>query len=173
VDAPLWIFAYGSLIWRPGFDFEERAAGFVEGWSRRFWQGSVDHRGVPAAPGRVVTLAAEPRARCWGVAYPVSARARDLVLARLAHRESGGFDRLDLEVRFGTPDRAPVTAITYVAPPGNPNYLGPASIAAIAEQVRRCHGPSGSNLEYALRLAEALEALGLEDDHVFERAARL
>jgi len=173
VDASLWIFAYGSLIWRPDFEFGERRPACVEGWSRRFWQGSVDHRGVPTAPGRVVTLAAEPGVRCWGVAYRVAEASRQLVLDNLDHRERGGFDRVDVEVWLDAPDADPVPAITYVAPPTNPNYLGPAPIAAIAEQVRRSHGPSGSNLEYALRLAESLEALGLDDEHVFELAAKL
>jgi cation transport regulator ChaC len=178
MDGSLWIFAYGSLIWRPDFEFGERRPGFIEGWSRRFWQGSVDHRGVPAAPGRVVTLAREPGERCWGVVYRVAAQQRAAVLDNLDHRERGGFDRCEVEVRFDSsdpdsPDPGSVAAITYVAPPTNPNYLGPASMAAIAEQVRGSHGPSGSNAEYALRLAESLEGLGVEDDHVFELAAKL
>jgi cation transport regulator ChaC len=185
VHQALWIFAYGSLIWRPDFEFGERRTAFIEGWSRRFWQGSIDHRGVPEAPGRVVTLAQEPGERCWGVAYRVADDRRAAVLDHLDHRESGGFDRIEVEVRFESPrpdsaaDSAPdsaahsVAAITYVAPPTNPNYLGPAPLSAIAEQVRRSHGPSGSNLEYVVRLAESLTGLGVEEDPVFELAATL
>ena len=67
----MWVFGYGSLVWRPALPFCERGVGFIEGWVRRFWQGSMDHRGVPEAPGRVVTLAPEPGAECWGVGYRV------------------------------------------------------------------------------------------------------
>jgi cation transport regulator ChaC len=169
----LWIFGYGSLIWRPDFAFAESCPGFVTGWSRRFWQGSVDHRGVPEAPGRVVTLASAPDARCGGLAYRVEADRRDEVLARLDHRESGGFERVDVQVTLRDRGREAIAAITWVAPPSNPNYLGPAPMNAIALQVRQSRGPSGSNREYALRLAESLRALGIEDEHVFELAAQL
>lgn len=163
----IWIFAYGSLIWRPDFEFSERRSGCVRGWSRRFWQASTDHRGVPGAPGRVVTLDHDPDAICWGLAYRVAPEAGDRVLAKLDHRESGGFERVSLEVSLGADRGSTVCAITYVAGPANPNYLGHAPLPEIAEQVRGAHGPSGSNLEYALRLAESLRDHDIDDDHVF------
>lgn len=42
---PVWIFGYGSLVWRPGFEFTSRKVGFIRGYSRRFWQGDTFHRG--------------------------------------------------------------------------------------------------------------------------------
>lgn len=166
----LWIFGYGSLVWRPDFPHVERRPGWVAGYVRRFWQGSTDHRGVPGAPGRVVTLVPEPRARCWGVAYRVPPGEREVVLARLDRREKGGFERRRVAVRFGADGAR--AALVYVAGPSNPNYLGPAPLDAIAEQVRRSRGPSGENAEYVLRLAAALREIGGEDPHV-EALARL
>jgi cation transport regulator ChaC len=61
----------------------------------------------------------------------------------------------------------------YVARAGNPNYLGPAPLVAISAQVRGAHGRSGSNVDYVLRLAAALRALGRRDEHVFELAERI
>src|SRR5689334_13046306 len=90
---PSWLFAYGSLIWRPGFEFAERARGFVPGWTRRFWQGSTDHRGVPGAPGRVLTLAEEEAAVCWGVAYRLDPALQEATLRQLDVREQGGYER--------------------------------------------------------------------------------
>jgi cation transport regulator ChaC len=172
-DGDLWIFGYGSLVWRPAFEHAERRPGYLRGWARRFWQGSTDHRGTPAAPGRVVTLVPESGAVCWGVAYRVDAAARSAVLRRLDHREKGGFERRRLSVQLPRAEPASAEALVYVAGPGNPNYLGPAPVADIAAQIRRCRGPSGSNTEYVLRLEEALGSLGGSDPHVSELARRL
>lgn len=170
----LWIFGYGSLIWRPAFPHVERTPGWLEGWSRRFWQGSTDHRGVPEAPGRVVTLVPEAGAVCWGAAYRVAPEQRGAVLRRLDQRERGGFERHELEVKLRRgPGAERVSALVYIAGPANSNYLGPAPLASIVAQVRASHGPSGSNAEYVLRLAEALRELGREDPHLHAIASRL
>ena len=171
MQADLWIFGYGSLIWRPAFRYAERRPGWLDGYARRFWQGSTDHRGVPAAPGRVVTLVREAASRCAGVAYRVEAGAREEVLARLDERESGGFERVAVEAAFGAGSVR--SALSYVAAPGNPNYLGPAPLDAMAAQIRAACGPSGPNLEYLERLAAALRELGGQDAHVEELARRV
>ena len=169
----LWIFGYGSLVWRPAFPFVERRAGWIGGWARRFWQSSTDHRGVPEAPGRVVTLVAAPEARCWGMTYRVEPTVAADVLAGLDHREQGGYRRVSVDVTLPEGDVLP-RVVMYLATEDNPNYAGPATLPRIAAQVRRCQGPSGPNTEYVLRLAEALRARGVdhdEDAHVFELAA--
>jgi glutathione-specific gamma-glutamylcyclotransferase len=162
-----WIFGYGSLIWRPAFGHVERRAGWVDGWSRRFWQRSTDHRGTAEAPGRVVTLVPSPGERCWGVVYRVDASDRDAVLAALDVREQQGYDRVDLDVHVGAPERGErIRALAWIATPANPCFTGGEPLEDIADVVRRSHGPSGSNLEYVLELERALEALGGRDDHV-------
>jgi len=168
---PAWVFGYGSLIWRPTFAYEERAVGWIEGWARRFWQGSTDHRGVPGAPGRVVTLVREAGARCVGVAYRLVAAERDAVLAGLDHREKGGYERHEVDVHVGASAGARTfRALVYIATETNPEYLGPVAEEALAAQVRTAHGPSGSNVEYVVRLAEALRGMDAQDDHVFALA---
>ncbi len=169
----LWIFGYGSLIWRPDFAHVERRVGCLAGWSRRLWQGSPDHRGVPEAPGRVATLHREPGAVCWGAAYRVRHEQRDEVLRRLDQRESGGFERHRVSVELKDARGERLSALVYVAGPDNANFLGPASAERIAAQVALAKGRSGTNREYVLRLAAALRGLGAEDAHVFAVAQQL
>ncbi len=163
----LWLFGYGSLIWRPDFEHLERRVAIADGWTRRFWQGSPDHRGVPEAPGRVVTLVYEPGARCHGVAYRVAPEVAGRVIADLDHRERGGYASIELTVQLHGDPLTRAAARTYLATPDNPHYLGPAPLPDIARQILRSHGPSGANVEYLVRLADALRAQKADDDHVY------
>src|SRR5690606_2434548 len=136
----LWLFGYGSLIWRPGFDYEKRVPGFVKGWARRFWQGSTDHRGTPEAPGRVVTLVEAPGASCWGVAYRLRPSTAATVLERLDHREQGGYERHQVVVTPKSPAAgSSIHALVYIAGRNNPDYLGPAPLSEMAAQIRASH----------------------------------
>jgi len=169
-----WLFGYGSIVWRPAFEYEEWAPAVLAGWRRRLWQGSTDHRGVPGAPGRVATLVPEAAARCQGVAYRIPAAERPVIAADLDHREKNGYERRELEVALA--DGRRVTAVTYIAGADNPHYLGPAPLAQMAAEVRAASGPSGSNLEYVLRLAEALRRLDAgadQDEEVLALVALL
>lgn len=159
-----WVFGYGSIIWRPSFLYVDARPAQVRGWRRRFWQGSPDHRGTPFEPGRVVTLVEDHSAYCWGVAFDVGDQDSQEIFGALDSRESGGYVRMTIDVEFA--DATCASAMTYYAPPENDNYLGHASITQIASQVRDCSGASGDNVEYVLRLAEALRKVGIRDDEV-------
>ncbi len=171
VSQSTWIFGYGSLLWKQDFPFDEARPAYVRGWERRFWQGSTDHRGVPEAPGRVVTLVRSIRAICHGVAFRLRHHERDDVIAHLDHRERGGYQRVSSDLFVS--DREVVPGVIYMADRTNPNFLGPAPVPAIAEQVRAAIGESGPNAEYVCRLADSLRELGAHDPHVFALEARL
>lgn len=161
----LWLFGYGSLIWKADFVFAKRQVAAVSGWHRRFWQGSHDHRGTPEAPGRVVTLIrCEPDTECIGMAYRVAAADVPQVLEHLDFREKNGYERHTAPLRLD--DGVTVEGLLYVATPSNFAHLGPASDEEIAAQIATSHGPSGSNQEYLMNLHEALVDLGQIDPHV-------
>ncbi|MDA1075476.1 MAG: gamma-glutamylcyclotransferase [Proteobacteria bacterium] len=161
----VWLFGYGSLIWRPDIGYLDRAPARINGWVRRFWQGSHDHRGVPDAPGRVVTLVREA-GHCDGMAYLLDADVVAATFDALDVREKNGYQRFDLPIDFLSGETQP--GIVYVAPTGNHAYLGPAPLVEMAQQIRRSHGPSGANSDYLFDLADALRSLDVSDEHVFE-----
>jgi cation transport regulator ChaC len=158
----VWLFGYGSLIFKADFPYLDRRAASIRGWSRRFWQGSHDHRGTEAAPGRVVTLVPDAGATCHGMAYLVTPEE----FAHLDYREKNGYLRLATEIRFE--DGSSVEGLVYIATHENAAFLGPAGERDIARQIAASCGPSGPNSEYLLELAHALRELGKFDQHVFE-----
>ncbi len=164
----MWIFAYGSLIFRPAFDYVERRPAYLHGWARRFWQGSPDHRGVVEAPGRVVTLVGAEGESCGGCAYRIDPSTAGQVLTDLDAREAAGFERLHLPLLDGpSPSGQPFAeGLVYVASATNPHFLGPLDEREIAAWVRKSRGPSGPNSAYVIQLSEALRELGVVDEHV-------
>jgi len=158
----LWLFGYGSLIYKAGFDYIERRPARITGWERRFWQGSHDHRGTPEAPGRVATLVSAPDAVCAGMAY----RVTPAVFGHLDHREKNGYLRSVVTMTFD--DGSHADGLVYIATEDNAAFLGSASDDAIARQIALSHGPSGPNRDYLLDLAAALRELGEQDAHVFD-----
>ena len=158
----IWLFGYGSLIYLVDFPYLESRPASIEGWSRRFWQGSHDHRGTVKNPGRVVTLIEQTGEICGGMAFRVEAP----VFAQLDEREKNGYLRVAAQMTFD--DGSTATGLTYLAAADNEAYLGEASEYEIARHICGAQGPSGTNSDYLLELAVALRELGLQDDHVFE-----
>lgn len=163
----IWLFGYGSLIYKVDFPFLERQPATIFGWQRRFWQGSHDHRGTPESPGRVVTLIEKAGASCKGMAYRVSPN----VFEYLDVREKNGYLRFSTMLTFD--DGSQEQGLVYIATEKNEAFLGHAPDAEIARQIANAAGPSGANSEYLLRLADSLRQLGAECPHTFALEARL
>jgi len=158
----VWLFGYGSLIYKADFPYIERRPASIRHWVRRFWQGSHDHRGTPEAPGRVVTLIPEPDAVCVGMAYLVTPDT----FGHLDVREKNGY--LRFVTTLSLDDGRQLEGLVYIATEENAAFLGAASERDIAMHIARSTGPSGPNRDYLLQLAEALRQMDADDPHVFD-----
>ena len=150
---PTWIFGYGSLIWKPNLPFIEERWARLFGWERRFWQGSPDHRGTPERPGRVLTLTENAKSLCWGKVFLLDPSQEEATLAKLNHREKAGYETRIVEVHT---EQGPIQAWLYIGLPDNPHFLGPADTPDMARHISASQGPSGTNRDYVLELANAL-----------------
>lgn len=165
-----WVFAYGSLIWNPGFAYADRQPARLWGYHRRFCIRSTGYRGTPDTPGLVLGL--DHGGSCLGMAFLVAASHAQATLDYLDGREMSVpvYRRRLLPVRFGNGGR--VLAVTYVARRDWPAYcrLPRDRTAAL---IAHGHGTRGSNREYLLRTLEVLRAAGIVDSELELLAARL
>lgn len=173
----VWVFGYGSLVWRPAMAYVARRAARIEGWTRRFWQASTDHRGTVAAPGRVLTLV-EGAGVVWGMAYAIAREGWPEIEVALEVREQGGYARVTVDIGLAAGEQAghvveSVAGLLYIATPANPYFIGPEPLEVTADVVRRSHGPSGSNIDYVVELDRTLVAMGAADPEVSALAARV
>jgi cation transport protein ChaC len=159
---PLWLFGYGSLIFKADYPFLQKKPAVITGWERRFWQGSHDHRGTQDNPGRVVTLIKNESSRCKGMAYLIDPE----IVSSLDYREKNGYLRFMTALEFD--DGQSERGLVYIATEDNEAFLGSAPEWKIAAQIAKSSGPSGRNIDYLFALANALRSLKTEDEHVFK-----
>jgi cation transport protein ChaC len=169
----LWVFGYGSLIWRPGFEHLERVPARVIGLHRSLCIYSFVHRGTPERPGLVLGL--DIGGACRGIAYRVAARHRGETLAYLRAREQAtAVYRETVRVVWlaGKPERR-IDAVCYVVDRGHEQYAGRLSHDQQLHLVRQGHGRSGNNRDYVIETVGALETLGIRDRELHLLAERL
>jgi len=158
----LWVFGYGSLIWRPGFAFEERQIAEVDGYHRALCIYSHVHRGTQDCPGLVLGL--DYGGSCRGVAFRVAAAERDATIAYLREREQVTFVYRETILRARLADNRKVAALAYVADRAHAQYASRLAREDILRHVRQGVGQSGPNPDYVRSTYEHLAALGIEDE---------
>ena len=154
-----WLFGYGSLIWKPPPHFDERVPGYIHGYVRRFWQASEDHRGTPAAPGRVVTLIERSfwetlsdseqemtAEKVWGAAYHIIPEHVHEVKKYLDIREINGYSIQYTPFHPSDEHRDSIQCMVYIGMPGNPQFCGAEDPHDVARKINDSIGPSVSIL---------------------------
>jgi len=159
-----WVFGYGSLMWRPGFDHEETRQARLFGYHRALCVRSFVHRGTPERPGLVLGL--DRGGSCHGVAFRIKPENRDAVTAYLREREL--VTQVYLEtlrtIRLDTGHQ--VRAMTYVVDRAHHQYAGGLTADDALLRVRGARGLSGPNEEYVLNTVTHLNTLGIRDPHL-------
>ena len=160
-EKDLWVFGYGSLMWRPGFEFEEQASAYVRGYHRSLCIFSHVHRGTPDKPGLVLGL--DRGGACRGIAFRVAARRSEATLAYLREREQVTAVYLEAWLPMNLVDGRRVRCVAYVVDRSHPQYAGRPLPSDLLRLVAQGHGVSGANIDYVRATHEHLIAAGITD----------
>ncbi len=169
----LWVFGYGSLMWRPGFEFLEQVPARLIGEHRALCVYSFVHRGTPEKPGLVLGL--DRGGACRGIAFRVAEKKRAATVAYLRAREqvTSVYREVMRSVWLENDARQRVGALTYVVDRGHVQYAGRLSLQDQLRHVLQGHGQSGANRDYVLATVKAIEAEGFRDAQLHRLALML
>jgi cation transport protein ChaC len=158
----LWLFAYGSLMWRPGIEVAETRRARLTGYRRCFCIYSVHHRGTPERLGMVLGL--DRGGACEGIAYRIAAERVVETRAYLRAREliNGVYREAMVTLELEDPP-AEVRALTYIVERAHPNYAQGLPLALQARLIRGARGISGANLDYLVSTVRHLRELGIHE----------
>ncbi len=165
------VFAYGSLMWQPGFPFRAVEPAILYGYHRAFCIRSTHYRGSPQCPGLVLGL--DRGGRCMGRLYRVGPQDGLQVAEYLHNREliTGCYVPKWLQVRPIAGGRA--TALAYVADRTHGQYAGKLPQDRILAMIRHAIGVMGSNAEYLRNTVQHLDELGVADSSLHRLLDRL
>lgn len=159
----LWVFAYGSLMWRPGFPYAQAAHARLVGWRRSFCIYSRYHRGSMRRPGLVLGL--DRGGMCEGMAFRVLGEDAAATLEYLREREQiiSVYREALVPVTLLTGERPEVMALAFLVERAHPSYSGELSLCEQAHLIRGARGRSGSNIEYLMSTLAHLKELGIRE----------
>ena len=165
------MFGYGSLMWRPGFEFAELRRALLRGWSRRLCIYSHIYRGTAERPGLVMGL--DRGGSCAGVAFRVPSAQWPAALSYLRERELVTNVYLERQVRINFGGDGSVAALTYVADRLHPQYAGRLDRGRLVQLVRGSRGRAGTNADYIFNTLAHLTVIGIRDAELEWLAGRL
>lgn len=168
-----WVFGYGSLMWRPGFDYDDSAPALLTGAHRSFCIYSIVYRGTPTRPGLVLGL--DAGGYCQGMAFRATTAKAAETLCYLRKRElvTNVYRELFRPVTLLDGRNQQVRALCYMVNCTHPQYAGELPVDRQAAIVRTSRGRGGPNIDYVLNTAAHLRDLGVSDPRVERLLVRL
>lgn len=166
---PVWLFAYGSLIWNPLVKFEERQPAVLQDWHRSFCIRLLAGRGTCDAPGRMLAL--KGGGHCAGMAFRLAEEDlhEELWLVWVREMIHGLYRPIWGTVRLASGQT--VGSLAFVANTAHAQFESDTTIETTAPAIAKAHGHLGGNLDYLLQLETALAEHGIADDYVEDLAA--
>lgn len=162
-NQPLWVFGYGSLIWHPGFEFDESHIARISGYHRSFCMRSIHHRGTETAPGLVLALDAQPGGGCDGVAFRVRPGQEAATITYLRERELISSAYIETHVSVDLVQGPTVQALTFIVDQNHSQYCRDIPLEQQAEIILAAKGDRGPNTEYLFNTVTHLQGLGIAD----------
>ena len=165
-SGPLWVFAYGSLIWKPEFEFSEHIRAIAHGWHRSFCLELWSWRGTPEQPGLMMAL--DRGGSCHGIAYRLADDDHEAQIARLVRREIVDKEDLamarwiDVETAQGR-----IRTLVFWAGPKGPGIVLKLPLEKVAWTIARACGHAGSNAAYLYNTVKKLEEHGIRDRNLW------
>lgn len=169
----VWIFAFGSLIWNPGFDHVEERLSTIHGWRRSFCIGWVRlYRGTPERPG--IMLGLDRGGACRGVVFRLPPEAVKENLEIVFRREHPvRWDTLHMHWITARTDAGPVRALAVLTNRSHPAYLAGLAEDVVVKSLATAAGERGSMAEYLRSTIEHLEARGIHDCYLWRMQERV
>jgi cation transport protein ChaC len=164
-----WVFGYGSLMWNPGFTFENKMTARAFGYRRSLCVRSWVHRGTQERPGLVLGL--DYGGSCRGMAFKVAPGDQAEVVDYLRERELVTHVYKERIMPVKLADGRRVSALAYIIDRAHVQYAGALSAEEAAATVAASHGKSGANTEYVMNTLAHLQEMGIRDHWLEEVAA--
>jgi len=164
-DGALWVFAFGSLMWNPCFDYDEWDVAVLSGWERKFHIWTTVARGTPERPGLGLCLE-KGEGSCKGIVYRLRPENEDGDWIALWYREmnSGVYRTLWTDVE--TENSSRVKALTFVADLDHQQYAGPLPVDVMADIMAGARGRYGRCRDYLAGTVAEMAKLGVHDPHM-------
>ena len=159
-----YIFTYGSLMWDPGFEYEDKFQATLNGYQRLFCVCSIRFRGTHDNPG--LALGLDYGGECVGVVYKISAAHLEESWTRIFTREMRTNAYVPTLVQIQSPQDQPLDVIALVVNHNHAQHADGLTEDEVLQKIRTCVGEAGTNLDYLKNTVLHLRELGIQDEYL-------